>query len=460
MNTKTSKLILSPLGLITLVIGQLLPQIDFSIVNVALNVIGQDLHASEIDLVLMISLYSLSFATLIATGARLGDRYGRKKFFLIGTVGFCISSAICGLAINMYLMLFGRVLQGGFAALLLPQILTTIHTTLKGERHRRAVGIYTSIAGLSVAIGQILGGWLISSNFWNLGWRVAFFINIPLCLIILLLGYKVIPETRNYKVQLIDFGGIFWIIICLLLLLIPVTLGHEWFYLWGLLPCVLPAIQCLWKFEKKQEKVGKSPILPPSLFNIPLVIRGFISEMLVTFVYPGYLFVTALYLQKALQFTPIQSGNTFITLGIMFFIGSLMSKSLSAWLNDSKTYAIGLIITAIGFIGTILVFHIYADHLKYYQLWLSTGLVGFGNAMMLTSAFRITLSCVKENYASEASSALTTVQQGCFAIGTAFAGAIYAAILNHGYLNAISTSITVLTLLLISIGGYNCVKTK
>lgn len=444
---------LSAFGILLLVIGQVLPQIDFSIVNVALDVMGKTLNTDETGLVLIVSLYGLSFAALIAIGGRLGDKYGRKRIFMLGITGFCIASAICGCATNIISMLVGRVLQGFFAALLLPQILATIHTLLEGERHRYAVGIYTSIAGLSVVIGQVVGGWLVSANFWDLGWRIAFFINIPICFIILIFGYFFIPETKSNEAhQHMDVGGIILFILCLLCIMTPVALGKNWPHLWWLLLGSVPFGILLWKVEIAQELKNRKPILPPSLFQTPMVINGFISEMMVTFAYPGYLFVTALCLQNEIGFSPLQSGNTFILLGGMFFIGSFVSKSLGQKIGDHRSYGLGAILTISGFLITILIFHYFQHDLKFYDLWGATGLIGFGNAIMVTSAFRLTLSRVEKQYASEASSALATVQQGCFALGTAFAGAIYSFTLKQGYLNAITISIGVLTLLLLVIG--------
>lgn len=445
---------LSVTGLMALVIGQLLPQIDFSIVNVALEVMGQSLHTNAAGLVLIVSLYGLSFAALITTGARLGNRYGRKKVFLIGVAGFCIASAVCGIATGLMSMLLGRWFQGVFAALLLPQILATIHATLEGEPHRRAVGIYTAVAGLAVVIGQVLGGWLVSANLWDLSWRVAFFINIPLCVLILLVGSRVIPETQAETAQPMDIGGICWFVSSLSLLLVPVTLGREWPYLWWLIIGVLPSAYLLWRFESAQEKSGRFPILPPSLFKKPLVVHGFISEATVTFTYPGYLFVTALCLQNAFGFSPRQSGNTFIALGMLFFLGSLLSKPLSNKLGDTTSYLIGALFTVVGFGITIMLIQNNPQELSYYQLWCGTGAVGLGNALMLTSAFRITLVSVDKQHAGEASSALVTIQQGCFALGTAFAGSVYAAMSSHGY-SAITLTLALLSILLMSVGGIN-----
>lgn len=451
---------LSVIGLLLLVIGQVLPQIDFSIVNVALYVIGQSLKTDKTGLVLVVSLYGLSFAALIATGGKLGDKYGRKRLFMIGIMGFCIASAICGSATNILTMLTGRVLQGICAAILLPQILATIHTTLEGERHRFAVGIYTSIAGLSVVIGQVLGGWIVSANILDLGWRIAFFVNIPLCLIILLFGFFYIPETKNTSAQQhMDLKGIILFILLLSFIMIPVTLAKHWPVLWWLVIGSVPLAMILWRVEKNTEESGRKPILPPSLFKTPMVINGFVSEMTVTFAYPGYLFVTALCLQSELHYSSIESGNTFIALGAMFFIGSLVSKLLSQNIGDHKTYALGAILTVIGFLGTIVLIIYYQANIRFYELWIATGVVGFGNSIMLTSAYRMALSKVGKHHASEASSALATVQQGCFALGTTFAGTVYSYSISYGYVNAISISIGILSLLVLTIGVPIYIKT-
>jgi len=447
----TSRKTLSSLGLLLLVAGQLLPQVDFSIVNVGLDVIGRTLHTDETGLVLIVALYGLSFATLIATGARLGDRFGRRRVFMCGVAGFCVASAICGLATSVWPMLLGRLLQGVCGAILAPQILATIHATLSGEAHGRAVGIYTSINGLSVAIGQILGGWLVTANLFGLGWRVAFFINVPVCLAILCLGARLIPETRADSEPRMDAQGMTLFALFLLCLLLPIALGERWHTLWWLLLGLLPTGWGLWQVESRKEAAGQQPLLPPALFRTPLVVLGFTGAATVNFGYTGYLFVTALSLQSVLHFTPLQSGNAFIPLGVMFFAGSLLIKRINRVLSLPVCYMVGACCTLAGFLLSVLMYWHYGTRLSSLDLIWATGIMGLGNSMMLTCALRIALTHVGRQYAGEASSVLNTVQQGCFAVGTAVVGAIYATLLAHGYLVAVSVPIGLLCLLLIGV---------
>lgn len=441
---------LSIVAVLLLVIGQVLPQVDFSIVNVSLDALGKALNTDETGLVLIVAVYGLSFSALITTGGRLGDKYGRKRLFMVGVVGFCIASAICGFATGIVSMLFGRVLQGIFAALLLPQILATIHATLEGDRHRYVVGIYTSIGGLSAIIGQMAGGWLVSANLWNLGWRVAFFINVPICIIIFVFGCRTIPETRSSETrQSMDLGGISLFILCLLSVMVSLSLGGRWHGLWWWLAAVVPCGFWLWRVERGHERAGRKAILPPSMFKAPMVKNGFVREMTVTFSFPGYLFVTALYLQSELGFTPLESGNAFVALGAMFFIGSLISKRLGQRLGDHLSFALGALLTASGFLATIWLFYRFNHRLTFYDLWGATGIIGLGNAIMLTSAYRLTLANVEKRYASEVSGALATVQQGCFALGTAFTGGLYAGMQGYGGLSAVMLSIGTLALLMV-----------
>lgn len=434
--TQTEPPPLSAVGLIVLVVGQAVTQLDFSIVNVALDRIGASLGIGTTGLVLVVACYGVSFATLLGAGGCLGDLYGRKRLFLIGSAGFCGASMLCGLATGLATMLAGRLLQGAFGALLMPQILATIHATLRGARHSRAVGVYTAVAGLSVVVGQTLGGWLVSADAFGLGWRLGFFVNLPICALVLAFGIPYVPETRGSGAQGVDVAGMTLFALFLLCLLLPVGLGGDWPVARWLLVGLPPVGIALVRVEVRREADGGKPLLPPSLFRAPMAATGFLAEASVTFCYAGYLFVTALCLQSELGFSPLRSGDGFCGLGTMFFIGSLVSKPLGERLGDPRTFLLGTLLTVTGIAATAWAIHAFGLSLEVGHVVVASGVAGLGNAFMLTSAYRIALSHVGRDHAGAASVALTTVQQGCFALGTGFAGAVYAGLSSSGYAEA------------------------
>ena len=134
-------------GLMVLLAGQLLPMIDFSIVNVALDAMAHTLQATAIELALIVAVYGIAFAICLAMGGRLGDNYGRRRVFLAGVGIFGIASLLCGIANSVGLLMFARALQGVGAAFIVPQILATLHITLKGRAHARAIGCMAALAG-------------------------------------------------------------------------------------------------------------------------------------------------------------------------------------------------------------------------------------------------------------------------------------------------------------------------
>ena len=185
---------LSSTGLVVLLTGQLLPVIDFSIVNVALASISQTLKVTQTSLEMVVAIYGVAFAVSLAMAGRLGDNFGRCRLFGIGVAVFAVASLLCGLANSIWMLLAARALQGVGAALIVPQTLATIHVCLHGREHSRALGIYGSISGISFVIGQVLGGLLVTANWGGSGWRAVFLINLPVCAGVLLLMWRTIPR--------------------------------------------------------------------------------------------------------------------------------------------------------------------------------------------------------------------------------------------------------------------------
>ena len=196
-------------GLFLLLTGQMLPLIDTSIANVALDSITQSLNASATQLELIVALYGVAFAVCLAMGSKLGDNYGRRRLFMWGVAIFGVASLLCGMANSISTLLAARAVQGAGAALIVPQILATLHITLKGTAHARAISLYGGIGGIAFIVGQMGGGWLVSADIAGLGWRNAFFINVPICLLVLAFSPRYVPETRREAHSRIDWQGTF-----------------------------------------------------------------------------------------------------------------------------------------------------------------------------------------------------------------------------------------------------------
>ena len=198
---------LSALGLFTVLLGAFLPMLDFFIVNVALPTIDRDLVAGPATLELFVAGYGIAYAVLLVLGGRLGDLFGRRRLFIAGSLAFGLASLACGLAPTALALVGARVAQGAAAALMLPQALATIQSATEGERKARAMGIYGAVGGISVVIGQVVGGVLLSANLFGTGWRFIFLVNVPVALVAAVLALRSVPETRSANPAKVDLPG-------------------------------------------------------------------------------------------------------------------------------------------------------------------------------------------------------------------------------------------------------------
>ena len=175
---------LSPAGrwlaFIVLVIGGLLPSVDFFIVNVSLPSIHAAIGANPAELQLVVSGYAATYAVFLITGGRLGDLYGRRRLFLIGMAGFLATNTLCGLAVTPLQLVIGRILQGIAAAMLVPQVLGSIRALFPSEAElAKALSVYGVMMGLAASIGQFSGGALVEWSPFELGWRAVFLAKLP-----------------------------------------------------------------------------------------------------------------------------------------------------------------------------------------------------------------------------------------------------------------------------------------
>lgn len=352
-------------GLLLLLTGQMLPLIDTSITNVALDSITHSLDASATQLELIVALYGVSFAVCLAMGSKLGDNYGRRRLFMWGVALFGLASLLCGMANSIGGLLAARTLQGAGAALIVPQILTTLHVTLKGSAHARAISLYGGIGGIAFIVGQMGGGWLVSADIAGLGWRNAFFINVPICLLVLAFSPRYVPETRREAHSAIDWQGTFSLALILCCLLFPMALGPELHWPWTLqllLVAVLPLLIWMRASALRKQQRGEQPLLPPRLLKLTSIRFGMAIALLFFSAWSGFMFCMALTMQAGLGMAPWQSGNSFIALGVAYFLSALYAPKLIARFSMGRILLIGLVVQIAGLLLLMATFGHFGAH--------------------------------------------------------------------------------------------------
>src|SRR5216117_1113299 len=175
------------------ILGSSLAFIDSTVVNVALPALQANFNATVVDVQWVVEAYALLLAALLLAGGSLGDIYGRKRIYAVGVIVFGVASAGCGLALNVNQLIFARAVQGIGAALLVPGSLAIISASFGEHDRGRAIGTWSGFTAMTTAVGPVLGGWLIE----HASWRWVFFINIPLAVIVLVLTFWRVPESRN-----------------------------------------------------------------------------------------------------------------------------------------------------------------------------------------------------------------------------------------------------------------------
>ncbi|EMX4958595.1 MFS transporter [Raoultella planticola] len=422
-------------GLLLLLTGQMLPLIDTSITNVALDSITHSLDASATQLELIVALYGVSFAVCLAMGSKLGDNYGRRRLFMWGVALFGLASLLCGMANSIGGLLAARTLQGAGAALIVPQILTTLHVTLKGSAHARAISLYGGIGGIAFIVGQMGGGWLVSADIAGLGWRNAFFINVPICLLVLAFSRRYVPETHREAHSAIDWQGTFSLALILCCLLFPMALGPELHWPWTLqllLVAILPLLAWMRTSALRKQQRGEQPLLPPRLLKLTSIRFGMAIALLFFSAWSGFMFCMALTMQAGLGMAPWQSGNSFIALGVAYFVSALYAPRLIARFSMARILLIGLAVQIAGLLLLMATFGHFGAQTSSLAMVPSTALIGYGQALIVNSFYRIGMRDISASDAGAGSAILSTLQQATLGLGPAILGSLFLTLARGG----------------------------
>jgi predicted MFS family arabinose efflux permease len=307
-------------------------QADATIVNVALPAIEDDLGARGAAAQLVIGGYLLASASLLITGARLGQMLGYRDVFLTGVAVFGLASLACGLADDAAVLIAARVVQGVGGALAFPQVLSAIQTYFdEGVERTRALGSYSVALTAGAVTGQILGGVLVSANLFGLGWRPIFFVNVPIAAAVILVGLRHLPPgVRSDPAQSLDGPGVLALAGTVLLLVVPVSLGRElgWpAWTWVSLIASCPTFLAFLAVERRAAGSTRRPLVDLDLVRKPAIAWGLLAQCLAVATYYGLLFTVAQYLQQGMGLSALASGLTLLPWVVAFAVpGRTMAR--------------------------------------------------------------------------------------------------------------------------------------
>ncbi len=418
-------------GLYVLLLAGFVTIFDLFVVNVAIPSMQKGLNASFAQIGLIIVGYELAFGVLLISGGRLGDMFGRRRLFMIGMAGFTLTSVCCGLAPSAELLIGARVLQGATAALLFPQVYASIRVHFRGDDSRRAFGLLGMTLGMAAIAAQVFGGWMVHGNFFDLGWRTIFLMNIPVGLFAVMMA-RFIPESHAEQRPDLDWFGVALVSLGLALLLFPLLEGAEkgWpdWSLWALGGAVLMLL-LFYRQQEHRRKFGQLPLVDMQLLSQGHFALGTLLILLVYSTSSSFFLSFALLVQTGLGIDPWIAGSIFAPCSVGFVLASFIAPKLVARLR-TRAIVGGALVYAVS-IG-LLILQVYdaGGDLVPVRLIPILSIVGFGQGLIMTPFLNLVLGFVQEHQAGMASGVISTVQQIGAALGVAVIGMLFSSALS------------------------------
>ena len=415
------------------VAAQFMFGVDAFVVNVAIPTIAVELRAGPAQIEAVIAIYLIAYATLVVTGGRLGDIYGTRKVFIAGVAGFTVSSLWCGLAQSGPELITARLAQGATAALMVPQVLATLHLLFADASRARAFGIYGIVLGLAGVAGFTLGGILVTLDLAGFGWRTVFFVNVPFGVIIVAAALKIMPAFQRRAGTRLDIPGAIVLFIGLLGLIGPLLFGHDLHWaasVWLVMAAGGAIIAGFLRLERAVAGRGGMPLIDLTLLSDQAFMRGLVAVFFFFFANLSFYLIMTMFMQQALHIPPLQAGLVFVPLGLTFVIASRHSGARARH-RGTLVLIEGCAVQIIGL--AILVATIeWITAPSAIVLALVLMVFGYGQGLVMAPLSSAVLSTVKPASAGAGSGMYGTTAQIANAAGVAAIGAVFFAIAGGG----------------------------
>jgi DHA2 family methylenomycin A resistance protein-like MFS transporter len=399
--------------------GFVVTQLDVTIVNVALPRIASDLSVQVAGLQWVVDAYTLTFAVLMLSAGVLGDRFGSRRAYLVGLVGFAAASLACGLAPNVATLIAARAVQGAASALLIPSSLALLNHAAASDHGLRArsVGLWTAAGGVAIAAGPVTGGLLIAT----MGWRSIFLVNLPLCAIGFALTVRSVPSNEHADAthHLDALGQLLAVLAltgltCSVIEFRPLGFGHP-LVIGGALLAVLAGIAFY-----ITETNSREPMLPFGLFHLPNFSPSVIFGTIMNLTFYGIIFVLSLYLQQARGYSAMATGLAYLPMMATFIVANLASGAVGSRVGPRPPMIVGAAVMLAGFAMLSRL----GPSTSYSAMLLPFVVIPSGMGFAVPAMTAAVLSSVDRSRSGTASAVLNAARQTGGAIGVAVFGAL------------------------------------
>jgi EmrB/QacA subfamily drug resistance transporter len=408
-------------ALLAVSLATFMTYLDNNIINVAIPVIQRDLHLSTAGLEWVVSGYILVFASLLLAGGRLGDIFGRRRLFMIGLGVFTAASLVAGLAGSADILIASRAVQGLGAALVTPTTLAIISAAYPEPRERTAaVGIWSAVGALALAVGPLLGG-LISQH---LSWGWIFFINVPVGLATMALGLWAIAaeSTQGAQRRRIDLPGLVTSALALFALTYALIEGHDKGWTSAVILGSFAVSAVFGIVFVALELRADEPMVDVALFAERVFSGGIIAIVMWGFGLFGIYFFTSLYLQNVLGFSPTKAGAAFVPMALLMAASAVVSERVARTIGAHRAVAGAMLLMAIGIASVSLL----GRDASFLSLMPSFAVIGIGGGLSVPLTAMV-LDAMPTEQAGVASGIFNAARETAGLLGITVIGAILTA---------------------------------
>ncbi|MET7880131.1 MFS transporter [Micromonospora profundi] len=401
--------------------------LDVSIVNVAVPSIDRALHASPSDLQWVLSGYALTFGLVLVPAGRFGDARGRRNAFVLGIGLFTATSALAGLATSPTWLVAARLFQGAAAGVVNPQVTGLIQELFRGPERARPFGLLGATIGISTAVGPLLGGLLIALGGEAHGWRWVFFVNVPVGIAAMILGWRLLPARPLGKTgqRRLDPIGVLLLGVGVVLILLPLVQQQQWRtpWKWALIPAGLAVLVAFGLWERRYAR-HHQPLFDLRLFTFQSYTLGSIIALVYFGGFTAIFFIFTLFLQNGLGYSALVAGIAITP----FALGSAAASALGGRIVNRfgrPLVAIGLLAVVLGLAATVLALQLW-PHAP--APWVTAGpllVAGIGSGLVIAPNQTLTLAQVPVPQAGSGAGMLQTGQRIGAAAGIAAVGSMF-----------------------------------